>query len=104
MAVELKPGQQLASTVCATKVVVVRATSGAIMVTCGGQVMVPADLEPARKGVPEEGADDGALIGKRYTDPEGTIELLCTRSGDGTLAADGLTLEVKVAKPLPSSD
>jgi hypothetical protein len=43
-------------------------------------------------------------LGKRYVDEAGTIEVLCTKPGDGALALDGQPLEVKSAKPLPSSD
>jgi hypothetical protein len=34
----------------------------------------------------------------------GDLELLCTKPGHGTLAAGGMALTVKGAKPLPSSD
>jgi hypothetical protein len=33
-----------------------------------------------------------------------TIELLCTKGGDGALSVDGVRLLVKQAKQLPSSD
>jgi hypothetical protein len=44
------------------------------------------------------------LIGKRYVDATGTIELLCTSSGAGALSCDGAPMTVKAAKPLPASD
>jgi hypothetical protein len=43
-------------------------------------------------------------MGKRYTNEAGDIEILCTKPGEGGLAVDGTPLEVKGAKPLPSSD
>ncbi|KLL95143.1 hypothetical protein NJ76_29595 [Rhodococcus sp. IITR03] len=43
-------------------------------------------------------------LGKRYTDAEGTVELLCTTPGTGALAVDGVPLSLKTAKPLPASD
>ena len=46
----------------------------------------------------------GTLIGKRYVNAAGDLELLCTEPGAGTLAAAGAPLTVKGAKPLPSSD
>ena len=35
---------------------------------------------------------------------DGTIEVLCTKPGDGSLSAGGDVLQLKEAKPLPSSD
>ena len=34
----------------------------------------------------------------------GTLELLCTKGGDGTLTLNGAALSIKGAKPLPASD
>ena len=34
----------------------------------------------------------------------GDLELLCTKPGEGSLAAGGAPLTLKEAKPLPSSD
>jgi hypothetical protein len=46
----------------------------------------------------------GTAIGKRYADDATGVELLCTKSGEGTLTLNGQPLQVKGAKPLPSSD
>ena len=52
------------------------------------------------------GSPDGPelLVGKRYSDPEATIELLCTVPGPGPLAVNGAQLSEQAAKSLPSSD
>ncbi|MDX6741008.1 hypothetical protein [Actinocorallia sp. A-T 12471] len=96
------PGEQLASTVCATRVVVVRAPAAASgVLACGGSPMVPAASAgpaPAASGEPV------TLLGKRYTDASGTLELLCTSAGTGELTYDGAPLTLKTAKPLPASD
>ncbi|MFG2943339.1 hypothetical protein [Streptomyces sp. NPDC048282] len=98
----LRPGDQLASTVCATRVVVVRAPAAAQpALTCGGAPMVPADAAPAP---PAATGDPVTLLGKRYTDAEGTLELLCTSPGTGELACAGVPMTLKAAKPLPASD
>jgi len=97
----LRPGEQLASTVCSTRVVVVRAPAeGQPVITCGGGPMVPAS---SAKPVPDADAT-GTLIGKRYVDASGTLELLCTSSGAGELSCDGAAMTIKAAKPLPASD
>ncbi|MBW8482635.1 hypothetical protein [Actinomadura parmotrematis] len=99
-----RPGDQLASAVCTTRVVVVRVPAGtAPEIACGGSPMVPA---PAVRPAPGQDGDAGAatLIGKRYVDGAGTLELLCTASGAGELTSDGVPLTVKAAKPLPASD
>lgn len=100
----LRPGEQLASTVCTTRVAVIR-VQGSPLITCGGEPMVPAAAParpPAAGGA--NGADAATLIGKRYTDAAGTVELLCTSSGAGALSCDGAPMTVKAAKPLPASD
>lgn len=101
---ELKPGLQLASTVCETRIVVVRVDRDGLDLTCGGSPMVPADEAPAILGPMAPGTEGPTAIGKRYTDVDGTLEVLCTKGGTGALAADGAPLEAKAAKPLPSSD
>jgi len=56
-------------------------------------------------GPPSPGGTDAAtLIGKRYTDATGSVELLCTSSGVGVLSCDGEPMMIKAAKPLPASD
>lgn len=101
---QLKPGSRLRSTVCTTEVVVVRAPTDEVDVTCGGQPMVdPASAGTGAGAVAPEFAE-GTLLGKRYADDERGVELLCTKAGDGSLAVDGVALGVKGAKPLPSSD
>ncbi|MEW1825971.1 hypothetical protein [Streptomyces sp. NPDC088196] len=98
----LRPGDQLASTVCGTRVVVIRAPAAAQpQLTCGGSPLVPAaDAPPAKPGSP----GTTTLIGKRYVDATGTLELLCTASGAGELTCDGAPMALKAAKPLPASD
>ena len=103
---DLTPGKKLASTVCATEVIVVRPPTSEVGVECGGAPMVAADEAP------DEGARgdlvgafaEGTLLGKRYVHADSGLELLCTKPGEGTLAVDGTALPLKEAKPLPSSD
>jgi hypothetical protein len=97
----LRPGDQLASTVCGTRVVVIRAPAAQPQLTCGGGPLVSAADAPAVKPGP---AGTTTLIGKRYVDATGTLELLCTASGAGELTCDGAPMTLKAAKPLPASD
>jgi len=102
----LRPGEQLASTVCTTRVAVIR-VQGKPLIACGGEPMVPAvsARPPASRGASgANGADAATLIGKRYVDAAETVELLCTSSGAGALSCDGAPMTVKAAKPLPASD
>jgi hypothetical protein len=46
----------------------------------------------------------GSYSGKRYGDDISGIEVLCTKSGAGTLSVDGRPLIVRAPKRLPSSD
>lgn len=103
--VVLKPGMRLRSAVCATEVMVVQAPPEPLAVTCGGAPLVPLGAPaPAAGAGPAADAAGGTLIGKRYVNEAGTLELLCTKPGAGTLAAGGAPLAVKAARPLPSSD
>ena len=104
-ATRLRPGDQLTSTVCSTRVVVIRASAeGQPVIACGGSPMVAAVAGATARPAPSGGADAATLIGKRYTDATGTLELLCTVSGAGALSCDGVPMTIKAAKPLPASD
>jgi hypothetical protein len=103
----LRPGDQLASTACTTRVAVIRAPAqGRPLIACGGEPMVPASSArpPASSGPSSNGTAAATLIGKRYVDAAETVELLCTSSGAGVLSCDGAPMTVKAAKPLPASD
>jgi len=101
---ELKVGTRLRSAVCATEVMVVAAPDDAVELTCGGAPMIGIDETPPDGGQPTADASEGTALGKRYTNEAGDLEILCTKPGDGSLAADGVALVLKDAKPLPSSD
>ncbi len=104
MGVELKPGGRLRSAVCEGEVIVVKAPAGPVDLRCGGHPMVPLGEEgPAGLEV-QPGSDAGLLIGKRYTDESGELELLCTKAGTSSLAIGDEAMTIKGAKPLPSSD
>ena len=101
---EIKAGSRLKSTVCNTEVIVVKAPAGDVPVTCGGAPMALASDEVGEKGTPAPDAASGTALGKRYVNADETIELLCTKPGDGSLGVDGTLLSLKEAKPLPASD
>ena len=96
----MKPGTKLKSTVCDTEVMVIRGNDA--VVECGGAPM--AQERPAERGTLASGWDKGTLIGKRYVDVAGTVELLCVKPGKGSLSIGGVALQLKDAKPLPASD
>lgn len=96
----MKPGSKLKSTVCDTEVMVIRGSG--IVVECGGSPM--ADERPAERKAINSAFAEGTKIGKRYVDAAGTVELLCVKPGQGSLSIAGVALQLKDAKPLPSSD
>jgi hypothetical protein len=100
--VELKPGARFQSTVCSTEVIVVKG-AGEVDLTCGGAPMVASGTGEI-SGSPSDDAAGGTQLGKRYGNADETIELLATKAGDGSLAADGGALEIAQAKTLPASD
>lgn len=96
----MKVGTKLRSTTGTTEVVVTRAPSIEIALTCAGAPLA----EDGAGAETSTGTDDAILLGKRYVDEESGIELLCSKPGPGPLAADGRELVIKGAKPLPASD
>jgi len=96
----MKPGTRLKSAVCDTEVMVIRGSG--VVVTCGGLPMV--EDRPAERAAVDPAFAEGTKMGKRYVDAAGTVELLCVKPGQGSLAIDGTALQTKDAKPLPSSD
>lgn len=103
MAVKFRAGQQLVSAVDSTAVIVIKAPAAECTVTCGGIAMATVG-EPLTAAEADPSLMAGTQIGKRYVDDADTIQLLCTKAGDGTLALDGQPLQIQAAKPLPASD
>ena len=101
---KLRPGQQVASTVDGTRMVVVRAPAEEVELRCGGAPMVDAAEAAEPAAAPDPDRRDGTLLGKRYADEGLGIELLCTKPGTGTVEVNGTALPIKSAKPLPASD
>lgn len=99
---ELKPGTRLGSVVCATEAIVVKAPGGDVDVTCGGVTM--ADPGADKSGDAVAGLTEGTMMGKRYVNEDESLELLCTKPGDGSLGVGDTALSLKDAKPLPASD
>jgi hypothetical protein len=90
--------------VCDTEVVIVKAPAETLDLRCGGHPMIAiAEERPSGLAV-EPGFEAAPLIGKRYTDPSGELEVLCTKAGSSALSLGDELLERKDAKPLPSSD
>ncbi|MFF5991225.1 hypothetical protein [Prauserella flavalba] len=99
----IKPGTRYWSTTSSTAIVVVRAPSAEVALTCDGAPLADTE-QPAQGGTPKSEADGGTLLGKRYTDADSGLEVLCTRGGEGVLAVDGRPLTVAGARALPASD
>ena len=101
---DLKPGVRLRSPVCEVEAIVIKAPPTSIDLRCGGHPMLAIDATPPAASTAEPGFDGGSALGKRYTDGEGTLEVLCTKPGPSSLSVGDKLLQIKAAKPLPSSD
>lgn len=101
---ELKPGSRWKSAVCDTEVVVVRPPKTPSSLECGGHAVIPHAQAKPEGLAPSADHSDGTAAGKRYTDPETGIEVLCTKGGAGSLSVDGRAIGAAEAKKLPSSD
>jgi hypothetical protein len=97
----MKPGTKLKSAVCDTEVMVIRGAPDGV-VECGGAPM--AEQAAAERRPINPAFAQGTRIGKRYIDADAKIELLCVKPGQGSLSIAGVALQIKDAKPLPSSD
>ena len=95
---KLSTGQRIKSSVCSTEVMVITAPDQELDLTCGGVSMgnSSGELNPARSS--------GTTIGKRYVNEDGSLELLCVKPGDGTLAIGDAPLKLKESKKLPKTD
>lgn len=101
---EIRTGTRFRSQVDETEIIVVRPPSTGIELTCGGHPMIDAKAEPEAGLMPIESHTEGTQLGKRYILADSDLEVLVTKPGAGSLAADGRVLELKEAKPLPASD
>jgi hypothetical protein len=101
---ELKIGTRLQSAVDPTQVIVVRAPDGEVDLRCGGISMVELGTDTDGSTRLDPTLAGGTLLGKRYVDETGGLELLCTKVGEGSLSIGVERLRIKDPKPLPSSD
>ncbi len=104
MSINLKAGTKVFGAACLTEGIVVRAPKDSVELRIGGHPALTAAADRNADLVVLEGHDVAALMGKRYTDANDTIELLCTKAGKGGFAIGDVPCEVKGAKALPASD
>lgn len=95
----LKPGTRLKSAVCDAEFMIIKA-SDSDELACGGTT---CDASPDRVAGNDEQMN-GCVIGKRYINAAETIEVLCVKSGEGSLYCNDEELMTKDTKKLPSSD
>jgi hypothetical protein len=100
----LKVGARLRSTTGAAEVIITKGNPAAI--TCAGTPMVPVDQDDAARPSSAPASDPGQqlIVGKRYQTPDGAIQVLCVKQGDGDLEIDSGPVEMVKPKLLPASD
>ena len=98
----LTPGTRLKSTVCNTEIMVITAPAEGIDIMCGGAPMNPDG--GGNGGTVHQEHAAGSILGKRYTNEGGGLEVLCVKGGEGSLWAGGTAMKVKDAKKLPKTD
>jgi hypothetical protein len=95
----LKPGTRLKSAVCGAEFMIIKAAEGDELACGGAACGVSADRIEG-----ETDKMNGCVIGKRYINAAETIEVLCIKSGEGSLYCNDEELMTKDTKKLPSSD
>jgi hypothetical protein len=98
----LTVGLKLKSSTCSTQIIVLKTIAGEHEMQCGGAEMI--GMNETKQDVLNPLFAEGSLTGKRYVNEDESLELLCTKEGEGTLSLDGVKLAVKKPKALPSSD
>lgn len=104
MSLDLKPGTRLFGACCASEFIVVKAPTGSVDLRIGGHAALLAVDDRDESLDVTTSADDKPLMGKRYIDAADTIEVLCTKAGDGAVGMGDELLTQKDAKALPASD
>ncbi len=101
---QMKAGSRLKSAVCSAELMVIAAPDGDVDMQCGGAPMIEIGAEPPAGVTANPDLRDGVMLGKRYVNESGDLELLCTKPGESSLSVGNTPLTLKEAKPLPSSD
>lgn len=97
----LAAGKRLKSAVCTTEIMVIASPDRDMELCCGGAPMREGEGNGAALNPDFAG---GTAIGKRYVNDDGSLEVLCVKAGEGSLAVGGDALAVKDAKKLPKTD
>ena len=101
---DLRPGSRWRSAVCESEVIVVRAPAAPVLLCIGGAPVLAAGSDPLAAGAPDSELAEGTLLGKRYSDEISGLQLLCTRSGAGTITVAGRRATIMAPRKLPASD
>lgn len=104
MTTQLNVGERYRSVACTTEVIVLATPGTPVELACGGAPMVPADATAPPSEALDGGLAGGTQVGKRYWHADSGLEVLCTKSGEGSLSVAGAVLEIKAAASLPASD
>lgn len=97
----LKVGSRLRGQNSACEVIVVRGSDRPAGLMCAGLEMLPLTSD---SDAPKAADGPAVELGKRYSDDESNIEVLCTKPGVGPLSFEGRDLIRAGARALPASD
>jgi hypothetical protein len=100
----LKTGGRFKSAVCAGEIMVVIASGDDVELTCGGAPMTEPGTDVAPDATVHPDHAVGIAMGKRYITEDESLEVLCVKAGDGSLAVNGQLLLQKDTKQLPKTD
>ncbi len=102
---QVRIGIRLRSQVDSTEVILTRVGATEVDLRCGGHELISiSEVAAEIREATAEPAQQSPLIGKRYSDEPSGLELLCVKSGQHRLTADGRPMPQNAPRPLPASD
>ena len=101
---DLRPGSRWRSAVCESEVIVVRTPARPVLLCIGGAPVLPAGAQRPSDGLPCGHLAGGTRLGSRYADDLSGLEVLCTKSGTGTITVAGRPAARLAPRQLPASD
>jgi hypothetical protein len=102
--VHVNLGQRVFDRASGGEFIVVRAPDADLDLTIGGQSPILDQSDSSAPIGADTSAPQQVILGKRYANDDGSLELLCVKPGTNVPVLAGRPLDAVQPKPLPASD